>query len=451
MVALVTAVTLTVREVSGREELTWGLAAVGLLAGATYLLHPATPGAVALTALGVIAAAWLYLNGRRVALALGLVDLVLVVLIEPFAAWIAVAAVVAWMAVRAGRIPRSRRLFLAGGLAAGLAVLTAGASLAATTPAATAAWSTDLTSPGSSVRQEITVDRGGDTSIWFYARRSTALTDYPFTVLVNGSPVTTDLNSVLPTDLMTWNRVPLGFTPRVGDRLDVQVVPGGSPNAVDRYLEIGGVYATVSAIESPRVDGTYLIVLGDDAMPLAPNGLPEPMVRNRLQPPMGAWMPGEFTAPVESRQEAAVLQIWQQALGMATRHPFGVGTGNLGPALQTAGVGLGPGLTARSEPLQALDEWGFLGAVALVLLLGFAGWRAWRAQARLAGALLVVTLIAMLGESLLAEPAGAAGAWLAVGFCLGAIAPRAAARSTSPASGDETRPETSQPEASRVG
>jgi MYXO-CTERM domain-containing protein len=451
MVGLVAGIAMAAREASIRDQLLWLLAAVAPLAGVTFFLHPSAPGAVELAPIGVVAAAWLYLKGHRVALALGLMDLALVVLVEPLATWIAVAVVLAWLAIQAGRVPRSRRLVLAGGLAAALAALTAGASLAATTPPPTAAWSTQLDSPASSVRQDITVDRAGDTSLWFYARRSTALTDYPFTVLVNGTPVTTDLNSVLPTDVMTWNRIPLDFAPRVGERLEVQVVATGSPNPVNRYLELGGDYATVDGISSPGVDGTYLIVLGDDSMPLAPNGLPEPMVRNRLQPPMGAWMPGELSAPTESRQEAGVLQIWQQALAIAVRQPFGVGTGHLGTALHDSGVGLGPGLTARSQLLQALGEWGFVGLTGLLLLLAVAGWLSWRSGDRLAMALLGLGVITMLGESLLAEPAAAATLWLAVGFCFGAISSREAARSTSPASDGEMRPETSPREAIHAG
>jgi hypothetical protein len=156
-------------------------------------------------------------------------------------------------------------------------------------------------------------------------------------------------------------------------------------------------------------------------------------------------------APAQSRQNAAVLGIWQQTLAIAVRHPFGVGTGNLASALVATGTGLGPGLTARSEPLQALGEWGFLGFAALLVLLGVAGWSAWRTGDRVAMALLALAVITMLGESLLAEPAGAAGVWLALGFCFAATGSRAGARTTSPASGGERRPETSPREAIHAG
>jgi hypothetical protein len=301
------------------------------------------------------------------------------------------------------------------------------------------------------IRQEFTVDRPGDNSIWIYARRSSTLTDYPFSVIVDGQLVTADLNSYLPADVMTWNRIPLTTSPRVGDRLDVRITAGGQPNPVDRYIEIGGVYATADGISSPGINGTYLVVLGDDSLPLAPGGLPEPMVQNRMQPPMGVWMPGEIAAPPESRQEAGVLQIWRQTLNIAVRHPLGIGTGNLAAALFGGGAGIGPGLTARSEPLQALAEWGLLGLGGLLLVMSVAGWRARRAEDHLALALLLVAAITMLGESILAEPAGAAGVWLALGFCFGAIGSRAGTRSDAPVSDGETRNETSTREAIHAG
>jgi hypothetical protein len=248
---------------------------------------------------------------------------------------------------------------------------------------------------------------------------------------------------------MTWNRIPLTTSPRAGDRLDVQITAGGQPNPVDRYIEIGGVYATADGISSPGTNGTYLIVLGDDSTPLAPGGLPEPMVRNRLQPPMGVRMPGEIAASPESRQEAGVLQIWRQTLDIAMRHPLGIGTGNLAAALVGGGVGIGPGLTARSEPLQALAEWGLLGLGGLLLAVGVAGWFARRAGDRLAWALLLVAAITMLGESILVEPAGAAGVWLALGFCFGAIGSRAGTLPKSPVSDGDGRKEPSPHQATQ--
>ena len=451
MIAVTTAVAVAVRQPDIRDQLIWLLAAIAPLAGLMYLAEPARPGALELALVGVVAAAWLYLNGHSQALWLGLFDLALVVMIGPLFAWIAVAGVIAWMAIQAGRVPRARRLVLAGALAAIVAVLGSLASLEATTPPTTAAWSTQLSASNSSIRQDITVDRPGDTSIWIYGRRATTLTDFPFSLTVNGQPVTTNLNAYLPTDLMTWNRIALSASPNVGDRLEVQITAGGQPNPVDRYIEVGGVYATAGGISSPGTNGTYLVVLGDDAMPLAPGGLPEPMVRDRLQPPMGAWMPGELAAPTEARAEAGVLQIWQQTAGIALNHPLGIGTGNLATALVGTGTGLGPGLTARSEPLQALAEWGFLGLAALLLVMAVAAWLARRTGDRLAGALLVVTAVTMIGASILAEPAGAASVWLALGFCFGAIRSRVGVRSTSPASNGEMQPATSPPEAIRAG
>jgi hypothetical protein len=451
LLALTTAAALVVRETESRHQLLYLLAAIGPLAGLTYLIHPSAPGAVELAPFGAVAAGWLYVNGRPWALPLGLLDLALVILVLPFAAWVAVAVALAWIAVQSGRIRPSRRFVLAGSAAAVLLALTAGASLAATTPSPAAAWTTRLASTNSSLAQEITVDRPGDNAVWIFARRSAASNDYPFTLTVNGSVLTTDLNSYLLTDVLTWARIPLPAPPRVGDRLTVDIQAGGSPNPVDRFIEVGGVYATADGITSPGVNGTYLVVLGDGSMPLAPGGLPEPLVRNRLQPPMGEWMPGELTAPGESRKEAGVLQIWQQTLGIAAAHPLGIGTGNLSNTLVGTGSGLGPGLTARSEPLQALAEWGILGLGGLLLVMGAAAWFARRSKDPLAAALLVVAAITLVGESILVEPAGAAGVWIALGFCLGAIGLAGSVPSISPASNGEMRPETSQPAATHVG
>jgi hypothetical protein len=447
MVALTTAVAVAVRQPDIRNQVLWLLAAIAPLAGATYLLEPARPGAVELVPVGVVAAAWLYLHGNGRALWLGLFDLALVVLVEPLAAWIAVAVVIAWMAVQTGRVRSARPLVLAGALTVIVAALAFGASLAATTPPADAAWSTQLNASTSVIRQEFTVDRPGDNSIWIYARRSSTLTDYPFSVIVDGQLVTADLNSYLPTDVMTWNRIPLTTSPHVGDRLDMRITAGGQPNPVDRYVEIGGVYATADGITSPGTNGTYLVVLGDDSLPLAPGGLPEPMVRNRLQPPMGVWMPGEIAAPPESRQEAGVDQIWRQTLDIAVRDPLGIGTGNLAAALFGGGAGIGPGLTARSELLQALAEWGFLGLGGLLLVMSVAAWLARRTGDRLAAALLVVAAVTMIGESILAEPASAATLWLALGFCFGAIGSRSCVLPDAPVSDGETRHEAPSREA----
>ena len=103
------------------------------------------------------------------------------------------------------------------------------------------------------------------------------------------------------------------------------------------------------------------------------------------------------------------------------RHPLGIGTGNLAAALFGGGASIGPGLTARSEPLQALGEWGFAGLGGLLLLVLAAGWVARRAHDRLATGLVVLAAITTVGESILAEPAGAAFVWLALGFCFGAL------------------------------
>jgi hypothetical protein len=105
------------------------------------------------------------------------------------------------------------------------------------------------------------------------------------------------------------------------------------------------------------------------------------------------------------------------------------------------------GLTARSELLQALAEWGFLGLGGLLLVMSVAAWLARRTGDRVAAALLVVAAITMIGESILAEPASTATLWLALGFCFGAIGFRGGARPDAPVSDGETRNETSPPKA----
>jgi hypothetical protein len=162
MVALTSAVAVAVRQPEIRNQLLWMLAAVAPVAGVMYLIEPARPGAVELVPVGVVAATWLYLSGSSRALWLGLFDLALAVLIEPLAAWIGVAVVIAWLVVQAGRVRSGRRLVLAGTLTAIVAALASGASLAAATPPTDAAWSTRLSGSSSSIRQEITVDRPGD-------------------------------------------------------------------------------------------------------------------------------------------------------------------------------------------------------------------------------------------------------------------------------------------------
>ncbi|HEX2648223.1 MAG TPA: hypothetical protein VHO95_13430, partial [Candidatus Dormibacteraeota bacterium] len=452
MVASAGAVAVAARQDRVRQELLMVLAATGPLAGITYFLEPLAPSAVMLTAVGAVAATWLYLDGRRWALPFGLLDLALVIVIEPFAAWLGVAAALVWLAFNSGRFKLlRRRVSIAGGLAIAFAVLTAGASLAGTTAPAASAWTMRMTTSTSTVEQLITVDRPGDTSIWIYARRASALTDYPFTLTVNGNEVTSDLNSYLLTDPMAWVRVPLPRSPRVGDRLDVKVAAGGAPDAVDRYIEVGGVYAAVNGITSPGVNGTFLIVLGDDSLPLAPGGLPEPLVRNRLQPPMGDWMPGEVRGELDSREQAGTLQIWQETLKIATAHPLGTGTGTLSNYLLGSRAGLGPGLTARSAYLQAVAEWGFAGLAGLLIAVGAAAWFVLRSRDPLAAALLILAVIAMAGESILSDQAGALTVWIGLGFCFGSIGSRAAFPSTSRASGDETRTTTSPPEASHAG
>jgi len=143
-------------------------------------------------------------------------------------------------------------------------------------------WSTRLASTDSSITQQITADRRGDNHLWIYGSRSSAFTDYPVRVVVNGAAITDDLNSYLATGPPTWVNLPLQTTPNPGDQVRVQLIPTGKPNAIDRYIDIGGVYSHVAGMASAGTHaGTYLIVLGDDSLPLAPGGLPEPMVHGR--------------------------------------------------------------------------------------------------------------------------------------------------------------------------
>jgi hypothetical protein len=442
-----------------RERLLWLIAAVGPLAGLAYVLEPAAPTAIALVPVGATVAAWLYVSGHRRALALVLVDLVIVLVVDPLFAWLGVLVAVAWLARDSARWPVRRKLAVGAAVLAGLMMVGFGASLAATTPPTGAAFGVWLTDKSSSLRQQITVDRAGDNSIWFYGRRASALSDYPVVVEVNGAPVTTDLNSYLPSAEPAWSRLPLPDTRAVGEHLDVQVRATGHPNPINRFIEIGVVYATVPDLTSAYSNGsqmidaggTYLIVLGDDSQPLAPGGLPEPLVQGRWQPPLGQWMPGERSAPTAAREQANTLQLWGATFNIAAQHPLGIGTGNLAAALDGLDGGFGPGLTPRNEFLQATAEWGLAGLVGLVLLLGAAAWQVRRSGYRLGAALLLLVLVSMAGEAILAEPAGAVATWVSLALCLTVAASRAASPSISPASGGEKQPETSRPAASRAG
>jgi hypothetical protein len=442
-----------------RERLLWLVAAIGPLAGIAYVLEPAAPTAIALVPLGAAVAAWLYMTGHRRALALVALDLVIVLLVDPLFAWLGVLVAVAWLARDRARWPVRRKLAAGAAVLAGLIMLGFGASLAATTPPPGAAFGVWLTDTSSSLRQQITVDRAGDNSIWFYGRRASTLSDYPVVVEVNGAPVSTDLNSYLPSAEPAWIRLALPGARALGEHLDVEVRATGQPNPIDRFIEIGAVYATVPDLASAYwngsqmigANGTYLIVLGGDSQPLAPGGLPEPLVQGRWQPPLGQWMPGERSAPTASREQANTLQIWSATFNIAGNHPLGIGTANLAAALNGLDAGFGPGLTARDEFLQAAAEWGLPGLVGLVLLVGAAVWRVQRSGYRLGAALLLLIVVSMGGESLLAEPAGAVATWVTLGLCLAVTATGAASLSISPASGGEKQRETSRPEATRAG
>lgn len=431
-----------------RERLLWLIAAIGPLAGLAYVVEPAASTAIALVPVGAAVAAWLYMSGHRRALALVLLDLVIVLLVDPLFAWLGVLVAVAWLVWHRARWPARRQVAVGAAALAGLIVLGVGASLAATTPPPGAAFGVRLTDTSSFLRQQITVDRGGDNSIWFYGRRASTLSDYPVAVEVNGAPVTTDLNSYLPSAEPAWIRLALPGTRALGEHLDVQVRATGQPNPINRFIEIGGVYATVPDLASAYwngshmigAGGTYLIVLGDDSQPRAPGGLPEPLVQGRWQPPLGQWMPGERSAPTAAREQANTLQLWSAAANIAAQQPLGIGTGNLAAALTGLDAGIGPGLTARDEFLQAAAESGLPRLVGLVLLIGSAAWQVRRSGYRLGAALLLLILTSMAGESLLAEPAGAVATWVTLALCLTVAASGAASPSISPASSGERQP-----------
>jgi hypothetical protein len=431
MVCVVATVAVVAHRPVDRTQLIWWLAAIGPLAGIAFLLGPAAaPPAAALAPVGVLAAAWLYQRGERWALPLGLLDLAIVILVEPFFAWLGVVVALVWLVMRSPRLVGARpRMAAVGASVVGLGLLAGGASLSATSPTADVGWQTQLANTNSSIEQQITVDRAGDDSVWIYGSRASDFSDYPVRVLVNGVAITEDLNSYLPTSGLAWVIVPIGTTLRQGDQVDVRLIPTGNPNAVDRYIDVGGVYSRVAGVSSPGAQaGTYLIVLGDDSLPLAPGGLPEPMVHGRWQLPIGEGLPGELGAPVTAREQVGTWQIWGAALQITARNPLGLGLSGLGTALNQNDGSIAPGLSARDEYLQAATEWGWAGLAGLLILLGGAAWFARRSGDNLAVALLLLTVVSMAGESLLLDPAGAAATWMVVGLCLTV---GAASRSTS--------------------
>jgi hypothetical protein len=452
MTLVVAAVSVIAREPRVRKQFLWLLAAIGLFVGAAYVLEPAAGPAAELAPVGLIAALWLYLHGERWALPLGLLNLAIVLLVDPFFAWLGVVVAVAWLLMGSGRLRGMRpQMAAAGATVAVLALLAGGASLAATSPTPEVGWRTQLTSTDSFIAQHITVDRAGDSAIWIYGSRASAFSDYPVQLVVNGVTLTDDLNSYLPTGAMSWVSIPLATAPHEGDQLDVRIIPSGTPNANDRYIQVGGVYARVADLSSTFVDraalsnidlssdpgtqtGTFLIVLGDGGLPLAPDGLPEPMVQGRWQLPMGEWMPGEFGAPAAARDQAGTWQIWGTTLKIAARIPRGLGMSALATALNRSDGGFGPGLSARNEYLQAAADWGLPGLAGLLVVLGGCAWFARRSGDRLAVALVLMVAVSMIGESVLLDPAGAAAMWIVIGLCLASSTGRSMSSGSEPRS-----------------
>ena len=447
MVVVTAAVAIAAGQPSDRRGLVWLLAAAGPIAGIVYFVDPFAASAVWLVPVGVVAAIWLHLHGQRWALPLAVIDFAIVVLTQPLIAWLGVLAALAWLVVRSGLLTSIRiKAAAAASTLAALALLAGGASLGAATPPVVAGWRTYLADTTDSVRQRIAVDQAGDNSIWIFGRRASTAGDFPVRVDVNGIPITTDLNSYLLTDTMAWARLPLITLPHPGDSIDVQVTATGHPDKINRYIEIGGVYAQTAAITSSLWDGsriqaqdlspdsgtqagTYLIVLGSDSLPRPPAGLPAPLVQGLLQPTTGAWSAGESTALPAARDQAATLELWSASLRVAARNLVrGLGDGSLATALNGPDGGFGPGLSARNEYLQAAAEWGLPGLVGLLIVLGAASWYVRRSGEVLAAALLLLTVISMAGESVLLEHSGAAATWLVIGLCLAA---RPLVRSTS--------------------
>ena len=436
MVVLVATVAVATGQLGVRRRLIWLLAAAGPFAGIAYFIHPVEPSASLLIPAGVVAAVWLHLRGQRWALQLAFLDLAIVVFTEPISAWLGILAAGAYLVISSGLLPaiRLRAAAAAAGLA-GLAVLAGVATLGASAPPPTASWRTYLASTQVSVRQQLSVDRAGDDSIWIFGRRDSTAGDYPVGVVVNGTTITADLNSLLTTDQMAWVRLPLITSPRPGDRIDVQVTATGQPDPTNRYIEIGGVYGQAAGITSAFWDGsrsqgqdlspdagiqagTFLIVLGDDSMPRPPAGLPAPLVQGLLQPPVGAWSPGESAALPSAREQAGTSQLWSASLRIASENPLrGLGDGRLAATLNETGGGFGPGLTARNEYLQAAAEWGLPGLAGLLIVLVGAAWFVRRSGELLPAALLLLTVISMAGESVLLEHSGAAATWLVIGLC----------------------------------
>lgn len=421
---------------ASRDQFLVLIAAMGPLAGIAHVVEPAAAPARLLAPAAVVAAAWLYRSGRLWALALGLVDLVVVVLTDPLFSWIGVLAALAIVTMGSGLLSRVKWRLAIGASVTGLSLAAGGASLAAATPPLQAGWRTYLGDTSASVSQQITVDRAGYNSVWIFGRRASTFTDYPARVEVGGSPTTDDLNSYLPTEQMAWVRLPLMSAPRAGSVLDIQITATGKPDLVNRYIEIGGVYAQTSGLTSSyRSDGrelsvdlspdagtqagTYLVVLGDESLPRAPSGFPLPLVQGHWGQPVGQCLPGECGASAASPEQAATWTIWRESIRIASQNPLhGLGSGQLAAALNTSGAGLGPGLSARSQYVQIAAEWGIPGLAGLLLMLGGAVFFAWRRGDRLATALVVLTVVSMIGESLLLDRAGAAATWMAVGLCL---------------------------------
>ena len=436
MLSVVVTVALVSASQVTRHRLLVLVALMGPLVGIAYFAEPAALPARLLAPAAVVAAAWLCLSGKREFLTIAFVDLVVVVMADPWFSWIGVLAAVSWLVIRSGFRSKPRWRVVIGATVAGLTLATSGASLAAATPPTESSWRAYLGDTASSIRQQVTVDKAGYDSVWIFGRRASAFSDYPVRVDVNGVAITNDLNSYLPTELMEWVRLPLVSTPRPGSVLDIEITASGKPDLVNRYIEIGGVYAHGAGITSTYWDGsralsvdlspdpgiqsgTYLIVLGDESLPHAPSGLPAPFVQGQWHLPAGECLPGECAAPAGATQAASTLQIWRESLRAALENPVhGLGNSQLATVLNSTGAGLGPGLSARDQYIQAAAEWGLTGLAALLLMLGAAIFFASRRGDRLATALLVLVVVSMIGESILLDRAGAAVTWMVIGLCL---------------------------------
>jgi O-antigen ligase len=122
--------------------------------------------------------------------------------------------------------------------------------------------------------------------------------------------------------------------------------------------------------------------------------------------------------------------LWPAVLRVAAAHPvFGVGIGHLATALREGDPGLGPGLTAHNEFLQAAAEAGLVGLAGLLMLIAAAAVaalrRAGQERRALVGAVAILVLM-MTVQSVLTTAPGIVGSLTLLGLALGGAPTRSA-------------------------